>query len=255
MTSLLDVLMPPLVMLVMAVVGMETRPDDFDRVRARPVAIPALVLGQWLVAMAIAVLLARSAWVPRPMAVALLLLAAAPSAPVATYYAQLSRGSVALAITATAVSSVLATGMTPLVAAGMALRALAPAWVAARRPLLQGLSLVAIAVVVGGVLGDQWTVVRYELAGSLPAAGLFTAALLAAGAVAVKAALPPGPDRRAVLWGFPASNVALAVLLADGALGERPVAAAVAVAFVVQACLALPLAYWLGRQHRVAVPG
>jgi BASS family bile acid:Na+ symporter len=223
------------------------------------------------------------------MAVALLLLAAAPSAPVATYYAQLARGSVALAITTTAVSSVMATGMTPLVAAqgfrlalgseaaftlpvgrvahqllivlllpvaaGMALRALAPAWVAARRPLLQGLSLVAIAVVVGGVLGDQWTVVRYQLAGLLPAAGLFTAALLAAGAVAVKAALPPGPDRRAVLWGFPARNVALAVLLADGALGERPVAAAVAVAFVVQACLAVPLAYWLGRQHRVAVPG
>jgi BASS family bile acid:Na+ symporter len=283
MTDWLDVLLPLLVIFVMTVVGLELRAADFFRLRRYPVVLPALVLGQWALLAGLAVLLARWSAVPRPAACGLLLLAAAPVAPIANYYAQLARASVALAVTTTALSSVLAAVVTPIVATlgfrlalgeqaaftlplvrvaqqtviglvlplgvGMIIRRLVPGWVAAWRPVLQALSLVAVVVVVGGVLVDQRAVITTELAGYLLAAGLFTGVLLVAGALVTRVVLAPGPDRRALLWGFPGRNVAVATLLAEAALGDRRVTAFVAVLFVLQTGIVVPLALWSGLRH------
>lgn len=284
MTSLLDVALPLLVIFVMMVVGLELTPPDFVRARSRPVAIPALLLGQWLAALVVAVLLGRWSWIPGPAAAGLLLLAAAPAAPLVNYYAQLARGAVAMSVTVTALATVMALFVTPIIAAqgfgfvgrtrlelvlparaialqllvglllpvatGMLIRALAPARAAAWAPPLQRASLVAIVVVLGGVLADQWSVIT-DQAGSFAAAALiFTVALLGVGAVATRLAGLAAPERRALVWGFPVRSVAVAFLLA-GAMGDgRQVIAAVAVVFVVQATIGVPLALWLAAGSR-----
>jgi BASS family bile acid:Na+ symporter len=284
-TSLLDVALPLLVIFVMTVVGLQLAPSDFARARGRPVAIPALLLAQWLAASVVAVLVGRWPWIPPPAAAGLLLLAAAPAAPLVNYYAQLSRGAVALSVTLTALATGMALFMTPLVAAqgfqlvgrssvglalpasvialqllvglllpvaaGMLIRSRAPARTAAWRPTLQRGSVVAIVVVLAAVLVDQWPVITDQAVGFGGAALVFTVALLAAGALATRLARLDGAERRALVWGFPIRSVAVAFLLADDMAGGRQVIAAIAVVFVVQASIAVPLALWLAAGSRL----
>jgi BASS family bile acid:Na+ symporter len=283
-TSLLDVALPLLVIFVMTVVGLELAASDFARARARPVAIPALLAGQWLAAFVVAALMGRWSWIPAPAAAGLLLLAAAPAAPLVNYYAQLSRGAVAMSVTVTALATVVAPFVTPLVAAqgfgfvgrsrvelalpggvialqlllgllmpvatGMLIRSLAPARAAAWRPPLQRASLGAIVVVLGVVLVDQWAVIADQAAGFAAAALIFTVALLAVGVLATRLAGLDAPARRALVWGFPVRSVAVAFLLASDMGDGRQVIAAVAVVFVVQASIGVPLALWFAAGSR-----
>jgi len=48
MSTLLDVVVPVLVIMVMTVVGMDLRVEHFRRVRDYRVLVPAVVLGQWV---------------------------------------------------------------------------------------------------------------------------------------------------------------------------------------------------------------
>lgn len=50
MTLLLNVSLPLLVILVMTIVGMDLRLEDFLRVRRYPVLVPVMIAGQWLAA-------------------------------------------------------------------------------------------------------------------------------------------------------------------------------------------------------------
>jgi BASS family bile acid:Na+ symporter len=283
-TSLLDVALPLLVIFVMTVVGLELAPADFARARGRAVALGTLLLGQWFAAFVVAVSVGRWAWIPAPAAAGLLLLAAAPVAPISNYYAQLSRGAVAMSVTVTALATVMALFMTPLVAAqgfplvgrssvelavpaatialqlllglllpvaaGMLIRARAPERAAAWRPAVQRASVVAVIVVLAVVLVDQWPVITDQAGGFAVAAVVFTVALLAAGGLATRLARLDGPDLRALVWGFPVRSVAVAFLLADDTGGGRQVIAAVAVVFVVQAAIGVPLALWLAAAGR-----
>lgn len=289
MTGLLDIALPLLVIFVMTVVGLDLRPADFARARRRPVAISVLLVGQWLAAFVVAVVAGRWSWLPAPAAAGLLLLAAAPAAPLGNYYAQLSRGAVAMAVTATALSTVLAVFLTPFVAArgfhlvgasrievplppavialqlvvglllpvavGMVIRFLAPSRVAAWRPGLQAGSVVAIAVLLAAVLAEQWPLITDRPGGFAVAALVFTAPLLAVGVLLTRLALPDGAERRALVWGFPVRSVAVAVLLATGIDGGRQVIAAVAVVFVIQTVVAVPLALWLAAAVRPSPDG
>lgn len=282
--SLLDVALPLLVIFVMTVVGLELSPSDFARARGRAVTIGTLLLGQWLAALVVAVAVGRWAWIPPAAAAALLLLAAAPVAPISNYYAQLSRGTVAMSVTVTALATGMALVMTPLiaaqgfqlvgrsrvelavpagaiavqlllglllpVAAGMLIRSRVPERAAAWRPALQRASVVAVIVVLAVVLVEQWPVITDQAGGFAVAALVFTAVLLAAGGLATRLARLDGPERRALVWGFPVRSVAVAFLLADDIGGGRQVIAAVAVVFVVQAAIGVPLALWLAAAGR-----
>ena len=282
MATLLDVVLPLLVIAVMTIVGMDLRVEDFRRVRDYPVLVPAVVLGQWVV-----LTLAAGAMVtllPLTPAVAggALLVAAAPVAALSCLYTHLAGGHLALAVTIAAVSNALAGVVTPLVAAlafrwfaemgpepalpagrlaqqifvglvlpltaGMLVRHLAPVAVARARGPLQVLSTAAIVAVLTFVVADQFVSIRAQIGELLAVSALFTLVMLTLGAIAARFFARRSEDRRALLWSFPARNVGIATLIATAVVGQVAMASFVAVLFATQVAILVPLALWLHRR-------
>jgi predicted Na+-dependent transporter len=95
------------------------------------------------------------------------------------------------------------------------------------------------------VVVDQFAAIRAQFGILLGAAVLFTLVMLAAGLCVTMLLTRAGDDRRAVVWGFPARNVALATLIATSAIGKVAVASFIAVLFATQIVVLVPLALWL----------
>ncbi len=282
MTQWIVAALPLLVVLVMTIVGMDLRAADFLRVRRHPVLVPAIVVGQWVALTLVAGLVGWLLDMPQAVAGGALLVAAAPVATLSNYYTQLARGHLALAVTVTAVSNALAPLATPLVAAagfglfldasadfalplatvarqaaaglllpllaGMLIRHRAPAWTARWRARLQVLSLLAIALVFVAVVADQFEAIRDRFAIYLGASAAFTAAMLATGLLVARLAARSAEDRRALVWGFPARNFAVATLIATAAVGQAQMMSFVAVLFATQIAVLVPLGWRLGRR-------
>lgn len=274
-----DIALPLLVVLVMTIVGMDLRWADFRRVRQYPVLVPVVVVGQWVVLTAVAGLLARLLDLPDAVAGGALLVAAAPVATLSNYYAQLARGHLALAVTVTAVSNAFAAVATPLVASlgfavflntsaafdlplatvarqmliglllplltGMLIRHRAPLWTARWNGRLRTLSLLAIAMVFALIVGEHLDTIWTRLGVFLSASACFTAAMLATGLLVAQVATRAAADRRALVWGFPARNVAVATLIATAAIGRAEMLSFVAVLFATQIAVLVPLGFWL----------
>lgn len=283
MTQWIVAALPLLVVLVMTIVGMDLRAADFLRVRRHPVLVPAIVIGQWTALTLVAGLVGWLLDMPQAVAGGALLVAAAPVATLSNYYTQLARGHLALAVTVTAVSNALAPLATPLVAAagfglfldesadfalplatvarqaaaglllpllaGMLIRHRAPAWTTRWRARLQVLSLLAIALVFVAVVADQFEAIRDRFAIYLGASAAFTAAMLATGLLVARLAARSAEDRRALVWGFPARNFAVATLIATAAVGQAQMLSFVAVLFATQIAVLVPLGWQLGRRN------
>jgi BASS family bile acid:Na+ symporter len=282
MATLLDVVLPLLVIMVMTVLGIDLRVDDFRRVRDYPFLVPLVVLGQWFVLTLGAGAIAKFLPLAPTVAGGALLVAAAPVAALSCLYTHLAGGHLALAVTVAAVSNALAGVVTPLVAtlafrwfasnepgfalpagelaqqvllglmlplaAGMSLRHAAPALIERTRGLLQGLSVAAIVTVVTFVIVDQLAAIRAQLTELITASTLFTLLMLAVGAMASRLMAPRAEDRRALVWGFPARNIGVATLIASAVVGQVAMASFAAVLFVTQVIILLPLAIWLRRR-------
>jgi bile acid:Na+ symporter, BASS family len=291
MTFLLDVVVPLLVIFVMTICGMNVRYEDFSDLRRYPVRIPLIVIGHWIALTAVAGVVGRILHSPPAVAAGMLLVAAAPVATLSNYYTQLARGNLALAVAVTAVSNVVAVVATPLVAStgfqvflgeaaafdlplarvaqqtlfglllplclGMTIRHRAPAWTTRWNSRLQRLAMLAIAGALAFVLMDQFAAISDQLAMLFGAAAVFTLAMLATGAIAALLTTRVAADRRALAWGFPARNVAVAALIATSTVDRIAVASFVAALFATQVAIMIPLAAWLGRragERQPAVP-
>jgi BASS family bile acid:Na+ symporter len=290
MTAQFEVVVPLLVVGIMVIVGTDIRFEDFRRMRRYPILVPCIVFGQWVLLTLAAGLAGRALDLPPEIVGGVLLVAAAPVAGMSVYYTQLAGGHLALAVTIAAVSNVLAVAMTPIVASigfrwflqanaetalpilkvaqqttlgfllpllvGMLIRFRAPAWVERWRGPLQGLGMAAIVAILGMVVVDQFVAIRAQLGILLGAAALFTLVMLAAGLFVTILLARDGGDRRAVVWGFPARNVALATLIATSAIGKVAIASFIAVLFATQIIVLVPLALWLryrgGKQYSAA---
>jgi BASS family bile acid:Na+ symporter len=119
---LVDLAVPALVWLLMLTVGLELTPGDLRRVVVYPKAVLVATLGQLLLLPAIAVALI---WALRPeptVAAGMILLAASPGGALSNVYTYLARANLALSVTLTALSTLLALISMPLLtAAGIAL--------------------------------------------------------------------------------------------------------------------------------------
>jgi len=282
MKFLLDVVVPLLVVFIMTLVGLNLRPEDFLRVRRYPVLVPGIVVGQWIVLIIVAGLLGRFLGLPSAVASGALMFAAAPIAALSNYYTQLARGSLALAVTLAAVSNALAAVLTPLAATigfglflgesatidlpfikvaqqtvlglllpllvGMFVRHRAAKWTLRWHVRLEYLGMLAITAVLGFVVVDQFVAIRNRFAMYFGASVLFTLAMLATGLLVSHVVTRTAEDRRALLWGFPARNVAVAALIATAAVGEVAAASFLAVLFATQVAILVPFALWLGRR-------
>lgn len=279
MSFVLGVVLPALVVYVMTVVGMELTPADFARARRRPRAIVIVLAVQTVALPLLAVAIVRFLILPPSLACGIVIISAAPIAALSNYYALIARAEVALAVTLTAVSSVVAVATMPIVVLlasrtlgldaagfeppfaklmaqtviglllpillGMTIRRFLPDVVERRRGLLQALALAALAAIIAFVLTDQIEDVRRHWTILLASALCYTAAALVMGLLASRCMATDRRNRCALLFGFPARNVAIATLIAVTTQGTTDVAAFGAVFFLVQVVLLVPLARYI----------
>jgi len=275
MSSIVAVGLPVLIILAMTIVGLELTVQDLSRVLHYPAEVAAGLLGQLLALPLIAaglILLLR----PEPaVSGGLILAAAAPQAMTSNYYCLLGRANIALSVTLTAASSILALASTPLIAslafglllqqdagftvpagkvtqqvvtglllpigAGMLVRRRAPAFVERNRIRFQRLTVVAIAAMLAIILIDQAATIQRNLASIVVTAVLFTAGAAALGLGIARALSWPRPDTVTLVAAFPSRSLSIATLIAVNVLGRLDFLAFAGTFFLVQAALLVPV--------------
>lgn len=105
----------PLLGLIMFSMGMTLKPADFRRILEQPILIVIGVVLQYLLMPLIAWLLALILNLPTYLAAGLILLGACPGGTASNVICFLARGNVALSISLTAVSTLLAAVLTPII--------------------------------------------------------------------------------------------------------------------------------------------
>ena len=284
---MLVALLPPVVMLAMAIVGLELTPSDLRRVLRYPALVGVGVACQALclpvVAAGLVLLL-----VPDPVvAGGLILTAAAPQAMTSNYFALLGRANVALSVTLTAASSVLALVTTPVaaslgfahllgrqsafdlppgaiveqvlmgllvpVAVGMAIRHMAPALVARHRAAIHRLSLAAILAALGIIVALELATIGRHIASIAALTALFTAVAAALGFAFGRTLGWTRADTLTLVAGFPARSLSIATLISVNVLGRTDFLAFAVVFYVVQGLLIVPVML-LGRAPETLAP-
>jgi len=104
----------PLLGVVMFGMGVTLMPSDFTAIMKRPLIIALGVILQFLLMPLIGWLLTRLLSLPLPLAVGVVLVGAAPGGTASNVITYLARGDVALSITLTSMTTMLAVVMTPM---------------------------------------------------------------------------------------------------------------------------------------------
>ncbi len=267
-------LIPPLVMLVMTIVGLELTPGDLQRALHDPLRTTLALAGQLLVLPLVAAALLVLLDPDPTVAGGLILVAAAAQAPVSNYFCVLARADVALSVTLTALSSVIATFTMPWVvqagfdlfaitghavqlspptvmrliatglllplAVGMLVRQLVPGFVARNRSRLQWVSLAALAALLGAIVLDQASTIAAHLGSLVLTSALFTALAALLGVALARIACWSDVHVLTMAAAFPARSVSMATLVAVGLPGRTQFLSFAIVFFLVQAALLVP---------------
>ena len=274
MSALVEVGLPLIIVYAMTVVGLELTPADLRRVLHYPAHVAVALLGQMLLLPLFGLALI---FVLRPepaVTGGLILVAAAPQAIISNYYCLLARANIALSLTLTAVSSVLALLSTPIVAqfafrllleqragfvlpagkvmeqvlmglllpiaAGMLVRYYAPKFVERYRVRFQQLSLIALATLLTIVLVDQAGTIARNLLPIVLGGLLFTAGALALGLGIAKVFSWNRIDTVTMAAAYPSRSLSIATLIAVNVLGRPDFLSFAVVFFLVQAVLLVP---------------
>jgi BASS family bile acid:Na+ symporter len=254
-------LVGPLVLfLLMTVVGLQLTPEDFRRVLAAPRAVVGGTLGQLLLLPLMTWGVLSALALSPVFGAGAVLLAASPGAGLSNVMTAVARGHVALSVTLTGISSVLAVVTLPALAAlgmrvflGDAARVEVPVghlvrqllffllvpivfgmWLRSRRPdavartVAWANRVVIVAIVVLTALGALSGEMNLPLGGELVAAAVaalaWTLAAMGIGwGVATLLGLDAN-DRFTLLIEFSARNIALAFIVAVGSLGRLDLA-------------------------------
>ena len=242
--------------MLMMVVGLELTLGDFRRVAAAPRAVIVGTIGQLLLLPLMTWLVVAGVGVSPVFGAGAVLLAVSPGAGISNVLTALARANIALSVTLTAFSSVLAVVTLPVVSSvamqvflgdatpvevpvgtlvgqlaitlllpislGMWMRVRRPHLAAAWGPKLQRIAIIVIAVLItaGIVFGGDPEVTVTGFRRALVAAFVWTAAAMAIGyGIASALRLPPG-DRFTFLIEFSARNIAVATIVAISGLAS-----------------------------------
>lgn len=283
--SLLTNLLLPLALgVIMLGLGMGLTLDDFRRVARYPKAVLVGLGLQTLLLPWVAFGLALGFGLHPGLAVGLMLLAASPGGATANIYSHLARGDVALNITLTAINSVLCLLTLPVivnlsleyfmgagqyvpppfakvvevgviillpVAAGMAVRHLAPGFAAASARPLRLLSVLVLALLVTVAVAQSWQVLLASVATVGLACLLFNLASLGVGYAAPMALKLPRPQAIAISMEIGIHNGTLALFIALNVLGDAVTAIPAAVYSLLMFFTAAAFAAWLNRRQAV----
>ncbi len=267
--------------ILMFAVGAETRISDFRALVASPRAVALGLAIQLAILPLLAGAVATLFALPAPHAVGLVLLAAAPGGVTANFVTLMARGDVALSVTTTVVTSLVAplavpawtgaafawfagesvavalpfgatlaaifvTTVVPLIA-GSAVAHRWPEAVARRRAWLRRISTLVFLVIVTTAIAAQWPALLAHGATVGPAALVYD---LAAVALVVAAAKGLGIGRArvaALIQTTGLRNVAVALTVAITLLGRPDVAVAATVYVLVMNAVALAHVAWTRR--------
>ncbi len=268
----------------MVVVGLGLTAEDFCRVARRPRLVLVATLGQVLITPLIGQLLVRSLDLAPHLTSGILLAVACPAGSMANLYAHLARANVALSVTLTAVSCLAAVVTFPAVMAvnrlslgdastfavplsavvgqlaltlilpiltGMAIRRACPSVAERYRHAFFGLSLAALALLVGFVIASAGESFAAALAETVVVVVALTGLTWVAGWVTGWAAGATPTDRFTVGMVFVVRNMGIATAVAVTVLGRVEFAVFATAYFVCQMPLALVAAATF-RQVRLA---
>ncbi|MFX4285976.1 bile acid:sodium symporter family protein [Janibacter sp. G349] len=211
----------PLLGLVMFTMGLTLRPVDFGLVLRRPLPVLLGVVAQYVIMPLVAVLVVTVLSLPPELAAGVILVGCAPGGTASNVVSYLARGDVALSVTMTSVSTLLAPFLTPLLTL----------WLAGRYMPLDG-------------AGMARTIVTIVLLPVL--AGLVVRLLLAPLAEALLPALP---------WlSVAAISVIVAIVVSGSADAMLTAGPLVLLAVVVHNVLGMGLGYLAARVARLPVP-
>jgi BASS family bile acid:Na+ symporter len=283
MSGIVAIVLPACIMLAMFVVGLEITFADLARVGRYPGQVAADLAGQALLLPPIAVGLIL--WLEPAPAVSggLILLVASPQATTSGFFCLLGRANVALSVTLTAMSSLLALIVTPLVAriafeivlgrdngfdlpivpvmqqvlgglllpvtAGMLVRHRRPGFVARHRPRIQRLASGLIVAMLAIIAVDQGTAIVRHLGAILLVGALFTAAAVAVALAVARVLHYSWDDTVTAVAGFPLRSLSVAALISVNVLERTDFLAFAAPFFLVQAALLVPVMI-LARRRR-----
>ena len=285
--SLLTNLLLPLALgVIMLGLGMGLTLDDFRRVARYPKAVLVGLALQTLLLPWVAFGLALGFGLRPELAVGLMLLAASPGGATANIYSHLARGDVALNISLTAINSLLCLLTLPVililsleyfmgagqyvpppvakvvevaaiillpVAAGMAVRHFAPAFVAASAKPLRLLSVLVLALLVAVAVAQSWQVLLSSIAVVGLACLLVNLASLGAGYAAPLGLKLPRPQAIAISMEIGIHNGTLAIFIALNVLGNAAMAIPAAVYSLMMFFTAAAFAWWLNRPRAAPV--
>lgn len=280
--TVVDAGVPVLVFFTMIVVGMELTVDDFRRVARQPRSIVAAIVGQFVLLPVVGWLLVRSLDLKPAISRGVLLVAACPSGTMANVYNYMGRGNVALSVTLTAVSCLVAVLTTPLslavlqsqesmdfpvpfavlagqlllllvlpVLIGMGIRRRWPNITKRHGRTLLGFSIAALAALLGFIIVQEAEQFASALTDIAAAASLLTVLAFGAGWAANWASGAGTTDRFAVGMVFAVRNVGIATAIAVTVLGRVEFAVFATGYFLAQAPMLLA-AVFAFRWMRVA---
>jgi bile acid:Na+ symporter, BASS family len=247
--TVVDAGVPALVFFAMAVVGMELTIEDFRRVARQPRLVLSVTVGQIVLLPMLGWLVVRCLDLQPAIARGVLLVAACPSGGMANLYTYLARANVALSVTLTAVSCLVAVLTMPLALAvlqaqlgestgftvpfgvlagllvlpvltGMGIRRRWPGITKRHGRTLLGFSVAALAALLGFVIVREAAQFASDLIEIAAVAGLLTLLAFGAGWTIGWASGAGATDRFTVGMVFVVRNVGIATAIAVTVLGR-----------------------------------
>jgi BASS family bile acid:Na+ symporter len=279
---IMDVFMPLVLATVMFALGLGLTADDFTRVVRYPRAALIGLATQSILLTAVAYAIARLFHLSPPLATGLMLLAASPGGAAACLYSHLARGDVALNLTLTAANCVLALVWMPAVvtwsmshffgagqrvppptheifwaaaiivapvAAGMAVRAIAPEFCKKAEQPTRILAAVVLALLVAVLFAGVGSSLLQSLAVAGFACLTFNLVSLGVGFGIPMLARLPRPQATAIALEIGMHNGALALFVALSVLRDAAIGIPAVVYAVIMFLTGGAFAAWLGRRQ------
>ncbi len=270
--TLVEFATPAIVFFLMVAVGLDLSPADFRELHRRPRLFVAGLLAPPLLLPPLALALVALLSPPPALAAGLFLVAIAPIGGISTTYSYLANAAVALSVSLTALSCLLAPLTLPLTArlveratgrafgfdvplgvlalqvfgmlalpvgVGMAIRALRPGRAVRLRPAVQRAGFAALALLVALVLLADTDRLAADFGDLVPLALLFVAGSFAIGAAVGRWVTPNAGERFTLAAEFATRNLGVAVAVAVTLLGRAEFALFAAAYFLVEVALLL----------------
>jgi BASS family bile acid:Na+ symporter len=283
-TVLLDLLVPAITFLLMTVVGLGLRRDDFSRLRQQSKVVVAGLLGPLLLLPPLAMALTWMVQAPPEVTAGVLLIASCPIGGISNTWSYLARAATALAVTLTGLSCLFAGITMPLLARlfelgtgqrleltapmrllvaqlllmlalpvllGMWLRGRWPAFAERHRSALQRIAFAGVGVLLLIPLIDDPRAFVAGLSTTVPLAAAFVTCSMGVGWATAAVATPDIRNRFTVAAEFGTRNIAVATYIAVSVLGRVEFARFAVTYFLVEAPLML-VAVSLFQRYRVS---